>query len=366
MNRILIIGPFPKPISGVSLANKVVKEVLDDSKVFKTDLINTSYPIFEDTVGSFSFNKLLFFLKINFKVIKVFTNNIIYITPGQTFFGVAKYGLFIILASIFRKELIIHVHGNYLGNQYQNLKGFKKRLFYLLVSKFTKGIVLSASLKNNLLPFLKENKIFVLHNFAEDYLHTEVTNAEEPIGLRITYLSNLMEEKGILYLLDALKELENKKIAYRAKIAGNIDEGLKHIIKEKIDALKSTEYLGIVYDKEKKELLDWSTIFVLPTFYKMEGQPISVLEALATENLIIATNHAGIPDIIKNNVHGYFVKPKDSQSILDCFLYLDKNKKKIQLIGKNNKIYFRENFTLKHFSKEIITILNTDAEIRNI
>ena len=363
---ILLIGPFPNPVSGVSLANKVVKEVLDHSTIFKTDIINTSYPIFEDAVGSFSFKKFIFFLKINFKIIKVFTNDIIYITPGQTFFGVAKYGLFILLAAVLRKELIIHVHGNFLNKQYQNLKGFKKKLFYLLLSKFTKGIVLSPSLKANLVPFLKESKIFVLYNFAEDYLCTETYSVEEPIKLRIAYLSNLMEEKGILYLLDALKELENKNIAYSAKIAGNIDEALKHIIIEKLNNLKSTEYLGIVYDKEKKELLEWSNIFVLPTFYKMEGQPISILEALATGNVIITTNHAGIPDIIKNKVHGYIVKPKDSQSILDSFLYLDKNKKKIELISKNNKIYFSENFTLKKFSKEIITILNIDTKLKNI
>ncbi|MFT4802720.1 MAG: hypothetical protein ACI93N_002501, partial [Flavobacteriaceae bacterium] len=41
MKRILIIGPFPDPISGVSLANKVVKEVFDENTDFITDFINT-------------------------------------------------------------------------------------------------------------------------------------------------------------------------------------------------------------------------------------------------------------------------------------------------------------------------------------
>ena len=76
---VLIIGPFPKPISGVSLANKVVKGILKDSKTFSVDIINTSYPNFEEKIGSFSLKKLFFNLKINLKVGKVFNNNILYI-----------------------------------------------------------------------------------------------------------------------------------------------------------------------------------------------------------------------------------------------------------------------------------------------
>ena len=64
MKRVLIIGPFPKPISGVSLANRVVKEVLENSSDFTLDTINTSYNVFEDAIGSFSFKKFIFFLKM--------------------------------------------------------------------------------------------------------------------------------------------------------------------------------------------------------------------------------------------------------------------------------------------------------------
>ncbi|MGK0457399.1 MAG: glycosyltransferase involved in cell wall biosynthesis [Polaribacter sp.] len=356
MKKVLIIGPFPNPISGVSLANKVVKEVLDHSSEFQTDFINTSYPIFEDAVGSFSFKKLLFFLNININIIKIFKNDIVYITPGQTFFGITKYAFFILLSSILKKELIIHVHGNYLGTQYQELKGIKKKIFYLLISKFTKGIVLSVSLKQNLTPFLKEKDIHVLFNFAQNYLVENETEVDTSI-LKIAYLSNLMEEKGIFQLLDSLKDLENKQIHYEAKIAGNIDVNLKDIILEKILKLKHTTYVGVVYNNEKRTLLNWSNIFVLPTFYKMEGQPISILEALATNNVIISTKHAGITDIVEENKNGYLVEKKKSQSITNKFIYLDENKSKILDISKYNKKYFTKNFTIEIFSKEIIKII---------
>ena len=357
MNKILIIGPFPEPISGVSLANKVVKEVLENSNDFQILEINTSYPIFEDAIGRFSFKKLIFFLKINFKFTMIFNSDIVYITPGQTFFGILKYSFFILLSSVLGKELIIHVHGNYLGTQYNKLQGIKKKTFHFLISKFTKGIVLSKSLMTNLTPFISHKRIHILNNFAEDYL-IDHSQQHQPDKLHICYLSNLMEEKGIFYLLEALQGLEKRNIPYIAKIAGNIDEEIKGEILKKINNLKNTTYLGLVYKGDKKELLNWSTIFVLPTFYKMEGQPISIIEALATGNVIITTNHAGIPDIISHKINGYIVPQKDGLGILNILLYLHENKNQILNISNYNKTYFVNNFTLKKFETEIIKIIN--------
>lgn len=356
MKKILLIGPFPKPISGVSLANKVVRELLDSSLFFKTQIVNTSYTSFKEDIGKFSIKKLLFYLTINLRIYKVFNKDILYITPGQTFLGVLKYAIFICLGAVLKKEIIIHVHGNYLGTQYNLLSGIKKKVFYFLISKFTKGIVLSDSLKPNLQPFLNSQKIFSLPNFAEDYLISESSNINTS-KLRIVYLSNLMKEKGILILLDALQVIEKNEIKYSAKIAGNIDESSSEEIKNKLKNLKNTTYIGTVEGNEKKELLAWGNIFVLPTYYKMEGQPISILEAMATKNVIITTKHAGIPDIIKENINGFFIKKQGINNLVDIFVYLSNHEDEIIRISEQNKLFFLRNFTLKEFEKNLLKIL---------
>ena len=353
---ILLIGPFPEPLSGVSIANQVVNEVLSEDSQFEVDLINTSYSIFDEEIGKFSFKKAFFYLTLNLNIFKIFKHKIIHITPGQTFYGILKYGFFIILGSVFRKELIIHVHGNYLGKEYQSLKGFKRVLFYFLVSRFTKGIVLSNSLKHNLTPFLEDKNIFSLPNFAQDYLYAEdkkLVNDE----LRIFYLSNLMKEKGIFCLLNALKNLEKNNIIYKAKIAGNIDQKYSKEILNLFTELKNAEYIGVVNGDDKKNLLKWGNVFVLPTFYKMEGQPISILEAMATENLVVTTNHAGIPDIFKDKVNGYLVKKNSIKSIQDILTYIATNKSEIEKIAIYNKEYFLDNFTVNSFKKNLIKII---------
>ena len=104
-------------------------------------------------------------------------------------------------------------------------------------------------------------------------------------------------------------------------------------------------------------LLKWGNIFVLPTFYIMEGQPISILEAMATKNLVVTTNHAGIPDIFKDKVNGYLVKKNSIKSIQDILTYIATNKSEIEKIATYNKEYFLDNFTVNAFKKNLIKII---------
>ena len=45
-------------------------------------------------------------------------------------------------------------------------------------------------------------------------------------------------------------------------------------------------------------------MFILPTRYPNEGQPISILEAMGNAMFIITTDHAGIPDVVQDGKNG--------------------------------------------------------------
>lgn len=359
MKHVLVVGPLPKPTTGVSLANQVVVDNLSQKPNFKVRFINTSYNKFEESLGSFSISKLLFYLKINLHSYKIFASNIVYITPGQTFFGVLKYAWIIFLTRLLRKELIIHVHGNYLGKEYVQLKGLKKRLFKLFVGRASKGIVLSESLKENMSPFIKDNAIFVLYNFVEDYLFvkeekiTKKANNSKP---KLIFLSNLMEEKGIFDLLEAFKILEEEGFEYEAKIAGNIDAKFATRTNQYFQELKNTSYVGVVSGNDKKELLLWANTFALPTYYTMEGQPISILEAMATGNLVLTTDHAGIPDVFKDGVNGFYVEKQKPQSIANKIKSLTKDIDKTTHIRNRNYKLAKEKYRVNQFINNIAEI----------
>lgn len=363
MLKVLLIGPLPEPTTGVSLANKVVVEGLKESEGYQVDFINTSLDRFDESLGAISLYKIWFYLKLNFYAYKIFKSKIIYLTPGQTFFGVVKYALFIFLSKVLGKEIVIHVHGNHLGEEYKSLTGMKKKIFRALLKPTSKGIVLSESLEGNMSPFIEHEKIHVLYNFVEDYLYANNEKViDEKLKLlkpQIIFLSNLMEEKGIFEVLNSLKALEKLDFDYEAKIAGNIDKNSEERINAYFKELKNTEYIGVVSGDEKIDLLSWGNVFILPTYYKMEGQPISILEAMATGNIIITTNHAGIPDVFSNNKNGYFVRKKDSQHIVDILKYISKNKEVSQRIIIENNREAKEKYRVSHFIESIKAIFES-------
>ena len=356
--KILIIGPFPDPVNGCSFANFVLfRNLKCDNKV---EIIDTSLKnISGKHGGSFNLSKVVPILLSYLKFYRIIFSDVVYLTPGQTFFGVLKYFPFFFTCLLIKKPYVIHLHGNYLGAEYISLSNFKKKIFNFLIGNAKAGIALSNSLRKNFRDMLPDQKVKVVENFVDDFFFEKKLIQKDCSSLKIVFLSNLMEEKGIFIFLKALSVLKDKGIEFTAKIAGNFESETELLVRNELQKLKdNVEYLGVVKGKEKFELLENSNIFVLPTFYKMEGQPISILEAMAAGNIIITTNHAGIPDIVDTK-NGFLITPKSTDDLVQKFLEVNND---ICYFVNNfstiNHNYVRENFTEEKFVLKITKILN--------
>lgn len=355
---LLIIGPFPEPITGNGLSNNTLYKGLK-LRGIPVDYINSAVA-FSEKLGNFSFAKLFSNLIVYRYAYKLFFSSIIYITPGQTFLGVMKCAPFIGISKLLGKKIIIHIHGNYIHQEYKQLLGIKKKLYYFVLSLADKGIVLSPMLRNNLEPFLDDSDIHVVFNFVENSVLTSYP-VKQFHELRIIYLSNLMTEKGIFDLLDALLILKSKGIAYRARIAGNIPPNLKPRLDAKFFAISDVaEYLGVVRGKEKVQLLEWANVFVLPTYYSTEGQPIAILEALATGNIVLTTDQGGIPDVFSNR-NGYFIEKKNGQNIADKLSELSLVDRDAKIALSNTNMEYAKKFTEEKFVENILQVINATS-----
>lgn len=346
--NLLIIGPFPGPPKGISLSNQVVANGLI-KRNWNIKKINTEHSDkVNGAIGQFSFNKLSF-LKTYFQGYKIFTVDVVYITIGITFFGVLKYAPFILLSKIVNKKTIVHLHSNHLKKEYQSLKGIKKNVFFNLMASFDAGIVLSNSLRDNLTPFIASDAVRELYNFVEDELIISeeiLLKKKDFTEIRLFFLSNFLEEKGINLLLRVIKRLNEEGLFLKVKIAGNKISG--NNVDELLAELNNVEYLGIVSGAAKQDLLIWGNVFCLPTFFSMEGQPISILEAMAFNNLILTTQHAGIPDICSEE-NAVFCKEKSEEDLYLKIKFIISNWDEVQKKGTSNGIYARNKFTETKF-----------------
>ena len=109
-------------------------------------------------------------------------------------------------------------------------------------------------------------------------------------GLVIGHLSNLSLEKGSDLFLDLFEALATAGVSVSARLAGPVsDPGLK----SRIATLRGREperfrYLGPIYGSEKKAFFDSLDVFVFPTRYRNEAQPLVLIEALRSGCVLVA------------------------------------------------------------------------------
>ncbi|PUE47813.1 hypothetical protein B9Z49_09735 [Limnohabitans sp. 2KL-51] len=191
--------------------------------------------------------------------------------------------------------------------------------------------------------YFTPDQIKILHNFADEYLHSTTEEVAvrftDQNQLNILYLSNLLSGKGYVELLDAFRALPlgTRRKMTLTFVGGFQDDAKRQDFLAQINNEVDIKYLGNFIDgTDKKELYLKSHIFCLPTYYPYEGQPISILEAYATGCVVITTAHAGIQDIFKDLINGFFVQKKNSIDIVRALEFSLANRNKLPDISYNN------------------------------
>lgn len=162
-----------------------------------------------------------------------------------------------------------------------------------------------------------------------------LTNYSQPI---IVFIGNLVEQKGLKYLLEAKKL---SKTEYSLLIYGDGPE--KDFIEKYIESndLKNTYLMGKTTIPEK--IIPESDIMVLPSV--SEGASIVALESMSCAKPLIATDTGNISTIITNNENGVIVPPKNPQLLQEAIDKLVLNEEKREEIGKNARELIKSKYS---------------------
>jgi colanic acid/amylovoran biosynthesis glycosyltransferase len=76
---------------------------------------------------------------------------------------------------------------------------------------------------------------------------------------------------------------------------------------------QSVTFSGFVTENEKRELLNIADLYILAS--EAEGQPFSLMEAMACGCVCIASNVGDIPRLIDTHTNGFLVLPRDPQML---------------------------------------------------
>ena len=177
----------------------------------------------------------------------------------------------------------------------------------------------------------KTSVLYTFHNFDNDIIKSNMSSSEG--SLKLLFVGSIDKRKGILDLLDVMKEVSEEKVTL--DICGQVnDESIRHEYESKVNELTNRviEH-GYVKGKEKKEIFEKCDILVLPSYG--EGMPIVIMEAMATGNAIISTRVGSIPEIVQSE-NGFLIKPGDKIALKESILALLMDKEKLIEIKEKN------------------------------
>ena len=177
---------------------------------------------------------------------------------------------------------------------------------------------------------IPENRFVVIRNGIDDYLFIEKDRLKEKFldsDINIIFFSNMLEEKGYKIVLDVAEKmkLDDK---YKFYFSGKFfDISLEDEFKQKIKQLHNVTYIDGVYCDEKKALLEKMHYFILPSSYKDETLPISMLEAMANGVYIIVSDVGVISEVINENTTKLLLKINNNTAMLIRNVILDTSNK---------------------------------------
>ncbi len=160
----------------------------------------------------------------------------------------------------------------------------------------------------------------------------------------IVTVCRLTEQKGLRYLLAAMKEVAAiRKDAHLAILGvGSQEEELRKITSKLGLESKVTFINRKIPEGDLSALYAACDVFVLPSLWEPFGMVIC--EAMATCKPVVGTAIGGIPEIITPDC-GFLVKPKDSEDLAEKLLWLLDDEKKAREMGIAGRKRVEQNFT---------------------
>ena len=140
--------------------------------------------------------------------------------------------------------------------------------------------------------------------------------------LRVLYFSNMIPSKGYLDVVRAVGLLHARGIAVQAHFVGRWDSKTgREAFERAVEAAGAsgvvTHHGGVADRDAARAHYLAADVFCLPTTYPTEAQPLTVIEALASGCPAVVTPHASLPEMI-DEASGAFVPPHDPHALADA------------------------------------------------
>ena len=280
----------------------------------------------------------------------------------------SKAGLLARLAAVLNKTpIVIHTIHGFAFNDFMNI--FKKNFFiYLekLLAKWTDVLITVSNLNKKKiidLNIAQENNIKNIYSGIDLSLFTNKRNDEfrkelnlENNHLLLGSVGRLSNQKDPITMIEAFGIISKPFPNAHLALVG--DGELKGKILEKIDQLKLDGKVHLTGNKNNP----WSVyhsmdLFIMSSIY--EGLGRSITEALSCGVPVVCTDVEGVPEIVRDNITGILVPPKDANKLADGIIRTLNDMETAKKMAEEGRRFVKDNFDVNKMVNDIDSLYNT-------
>ena len=263
--------------------------------------------------------KFIFILLFNSKI------KIVHIHTSQRK-SFIRSNVFMRLAKLFKKKLVLHIHGGGFKDYYYEEPNY--------VTKCLKRCDVIIVLSDEWKEFLKSVGFdsVIVENVITEPVKREV---QDDGIVHFLFLGLITKLKGIYDLVEVIANHKDEFIGKMVLHVGGNGETdvLVRVIKD-LGVEDIVKFEGWVGDEKKTDLMNKCKVFILPSY--VEGLPLSILEAMSYNMAIISTRVGGIPSLVKDQKNGLLFEPGDKNAIYSSVKRLVFEKDLLLSMGKDN------------------------------
>jgi colanic acid/amylovoran biosynthesis glycosyltransferase len=141
--------------------------------------------------------------------------------------------------------------------------------------------------------------------------------------LRLLTVGRLVEKKGVEYALRAVVLLRDRSIPVRYDVVGDGD--LRDRLEDLADRLGISDCVNFRGWQDQHEVIRHmarNDVLLVPSVTTpdgdQEGIPVTLMEAMASGMLVVATDHSGIPELVTSGRSGVLVPERDAKGLADA------------------------------------------------
>lgn len=346
----LIIGPTPPPYMGPSIATQILLNS-GLSKTFDLLHLDTSHHETLATFGALSRRNIFAALKHSVQLVSMILKHrpeVVYIPISQTTIGYFKDSIFILLSKVLGCKVVCHLRGGFFRQWLDNTNIVVRWFVRMVHSLVDAQIVLGDCLRPLFDGLVPADSIVVVPNGRDFDFQAPSKPRPQRAVVKVLFLGNVIETKGVLDVARAIPLIQAAGCEAEFLIAGSLHhENVKAELEECVRAQGSDvlKLMGPVVGQEKFDLLLDADIFVFPTYFRFEGHPWVIVEAMAAGLPIVSTNHAAIRESVLDDVNGFLVAKKSPEEIAKKVIHLCQDRDLRQRMGMASRERYEAKFT---------------------